>query len=65
VARAAVGAAEQDFAALARRVCARKFAHPPTTLAERARQSRFLEYRGFDADQIRYALGRTTDDEDL
>jgi regulatory protein len=30
---------------------------PPRSLAERAKQARFLQYRGFSADQIRAALG--------
>ncbi len=43
-----------QLAAQARR---RKFTgSPPKTLAERAKQSRFLQYRGFTADQIRTAV---------
>ena len=30
----------------------------PTDFRERARQSRFLQYRGFDAGQLARALGR-------
>ena len=31
-------------------------ADPPSDFRERARQARFLEYRGFSRDQIRAAL---------
>jgi regulatory protein len=47
-----------DWAQLARTVRARKFgAELPGSWAERGRQSRFLQYRGFSADHIRSALG--------
>lgn len=43
-----------DWRALAREVRTRRFgASPPKDFRERARQSRFLEYRGFTAEQIR------------
>jgi regulatory protein len=43
-----------DWRALAREVRVRRFgASPPTDFRERARQSRFLEYRGFTGEQIR------------
>jgi regulatory protein len=46
-----------DFAALARSVRARKFgAEIPKDRKERARQARFLQYRGFSTDHIRAAL---------
>jgi regulatory protein len=46
-----------DWAAMAAEVRARKFgAAPPKGLPERAKQARFLQYRGFSADQIRAAL---------
>ena len=32
-------------------------------MAERAKQVRFLQYRGFTAEQIRIALGTSCDDE--
>lgn len=52
-----VGAAERDWAALAAEVRRRKFgAELPRTAAERAKQARFLQYRGFNSDQIRAAL---------
>jgi regulatory protein len=47
-----------DWRALARELRARKFgADPPDSWAERARQARFLQYRGFSSDHIRSALG--------
>ena len=62
---AALADAEHDWFAIARRVRQKKFPGGPASLDERARQTRFLEYRGFDSDQIRYALEDSTDDEDL
>jgi regulatory protein len=41
----------------ARGVWARKFAGPPASAAERARQMRFLAGRGFTAETIRVVLG--------
>ncbi len=47
-----------DFAALALAARARKFGPaPPASFREKARQARFLQYRGFSADDIRSALG--------
>jgi len=47
-----------DWHALARDTRVRKFgAEPPAEWAERVRQSRFLQYRGFSNDHIRSALG--------
>jgi regulatory protein len=46
-----------DWTRLAEQVRARKFgAGRPATLAERAKQARFLQYRGFTAEQIRAAF---------
>ena len=46
-----------DFAQLARQARARKFGPElPTDWKERARQARFLQYRGFSNDHIRVAL---------
>jgi regulatory protein len=51
-------AAGPDWKALARDVRERRFgAEPPEDWAERARQSRFLQYRGFSNDHIASALG--------
>ena len=55
---AGLEAAGEDWAALARDVRRRRFGlSPPGDYAERARQARFLQYRGFSADHIRAALG--------
>ena len=52
-----------DFTALCREVRARKFgARPPASWAERGRQGRFLQYRGFSSDDIRLATGQDPDD---
>jgi regulatory protein len=46
-----------DFVALARRTRSRKFGPEiPKDWKERARQARFLQYRGFSTDHIRAAL---------
>ncbi|NNF62531.1 MAG: regulatory protein RecX [Gammaproteobacteria bacterium] len=48
-----------DWIAQARQAKQKKFGDAaPADLRERARQTRFLEYRGFDAEQIRAVLGR-------
>jgi regulatory protein len=47
-----------DWQAVAGSVRRRKFgAAPPRSWAEKARQARFLQYRGFSADHIRAATG--------
>lgn len=54
---AALGAAEWDWEAAARRARIKRFGRPtPRDRVERAKQIRFLEYRGFAAAQIRAAL---------
>ncbi len=54
----ALEGAGQDWFALARDTRRRRFGgDPPTEWNERVRQSRFLEYRGFSSEQIRFALG--------
>ena len=51
-----------DFVALCREVRVRKFgAQPPASWAERGRQGRFLQYRGFSSDDIRLATGQDPD----
>ncbi|MGE0581878.1 MAG: regulatory protein RecX [Steroidobacteraceae bacterium] len=51
-------AAGPDFAALAAAARARKFgARPPGDFRDKARQARFLQYRGFSVDDIRSAFG--------
>ena len=45
-----------DWSALARKVCRAKFGpQAPDSWTERARQARFLQYRGFSSDHIRAA----------
>jgi regulatory protein len=53
----ALRCAEIDWVQLAREVRRRKFgAGVPRSLGERAKQARFLQYRGFDAEQLRAAF---------
>lgn len=52
-----------DFVALCREVRQRKFgARPPGSWAEKGKQARFLQYRGFSSDHIRLALGQDPED---
>jgi regulatory protein len=61
---AGLEAAGEDWTAIARDVRRRRFGvSPPGDYRERARQARFLQYRGFSADQIRAALGPGEDPE--
>ena len=54
----AVLASVGDWADIARQVRRRRFgAKPPASWAEKGRQARFLQYRGFSNDHIRSALG--------
>lgn len=57
--RAAMAAAEVDWRALAVEVHAKKFGRAPKSSAERARQYRYLQGRGFDSSQISAALKGT------
>ncbi len=58
-------AAGPDWAALAREVRSRRFGlTPPESWAEKAKQGRFLQYRGFSSDHIRSALGPDFESED-
>jgi|SRR5215469_8869901 len=51
-----------DWSALARKACRAKFgALPPQSWAQKARQARFLQYRGFSSDHIRAATGADPD----
>ena len=55
---AGLAAADEDWAGLARLARQRRFGvSPPGDYPERARQARFLQYRGFTGEQIRAALG--------
>jgi regulatory protein len=52
-----VGSTDRDWNQLANEVRRRKFgADLPRSQGERAKQARFLQYRGFNSDQIRAAL---------
>jgi regulatory protein len=54
-----------DFIALARATRSRKFGSEiPKDRKERARQARFLQYRGFSTDHIRAVLEGVPDDDD-
>lgn len=54
----AIDSARVDWHEAARTVRRKKFgAVAPQSFPERAKQARFLQYRGFSADQIRAALG--------
>lgn len=51
-------ASQTSWASVAREVRIRKFGlEVPETWAEKGRQARFLQYRGFSSDHIRAALG--------
>jgi regulatory protein len=55
-------AAGPDWGALAARVRVRRFGKaPPASWRDKARQMRFLQYRGFSADHIRAATGADPD----
>jgi regulatory protein len=61
----ALDATEVDWVRTAREARRRKFGvSPPGDYHERAKQARFLQYRGFSSDQIRAALGPGEDDLD-
>lgn len=49
---------EVDWDSVAADVRIRKFKVAPRSGAERAKQSRFLQYRGFSSEQIRAAMGK-------
>jgi regulatory protein len=54
----AVDASSAEWRARCAKVRRRRFGdEPPTEWKERGRQARFLQYRGFSADQVRAALG--------
>jgi len=56
------GLAVPDWVEIARKVRRAKFgARPPQDWTEKARQARFLQYRGFSADHIRAATGADPD----
>ena len=56
----ALAQCDADWNALARGVRAKKYGlDAPDSYKEKARQMRFLQYRGFDMEHIRYALGES------
>ena len=58
----ALDASGEDWPAQAREARRRKFGGtPPADFRQRAKQARFLQYRGFSADQVRAALGHADD----
>lgn len=60
---AAIAEADADWFEMARRVRSRKFGGElPGDFPEKARQMRFLQYRGFDADQVEAAVSSHGDD---
>ncbi|HKQ82386.1 MAG TPA: regulatory protein RecX [Steroidobacteraceae bacterium] len=61
----ALSGADVNWTQLAREVRRKRFgAAPPRTGAERAKQGRFLQYRGFDSDQIRAAFRGVSDSDE-
>jgi regulatory protein len=57
--------ADTDWVQAAREARRRKFGSAlPADHRERAKQARFLQYRGFSSDQVRAALGPDEDDPD-
>ena len=59
ITRLTITSREQEFES-ARAVWQRKFPSPPTSAAEKAKQMRFLQGRGFSSDTI-YRLFKSTD----
>ena len=56
--------AAANWGALARQVRIRKFGtRPPTDFPEKARQMRFLQYRGFDSEHVRRAVEASEQEE--
>lgn len=63
---ASLSQAELDWSELAARVRRRKFGDPaPKSYAERAKQMRFLQYRGFSSSQMRAAFDSPIDPIDV
>ncbi len=56
---------EYEWPKLACEVRSKKFKTRPRSFDERVRQARFMEYRGFHHEHIRYALDESVDDEDF
>jgi regulatory protein len=61
----ALQAAGVDFTAVARDVCRRRFgAAGPRDFADRVKRLRFLQYRGFSAEEARQAVGGADEPDD-
>jgi len=59
---AALEASGEDWCALARQIRRRKFGNAlPADFRDKARQMRFLQYRGFEQEQIQAAVGADDD----
>jgi regulatory protein len=57
--------AEVDFYETAASAFSKKFSAKAISLAEKARQQRFMEYRGFYSEHVKYALGNGIEDENI
>ena len=58
-------AAGVDFYETAASAFSKKFSAKAKSLAEKARQQRFMEYRGFFSEHVKYALGNGVEDENI
>lgn len=56
---------EIDWYEIANEVWRKKFGTPARDAKEKSKQIRFMQYRGFDHEQTRYALGQSLADEDI
>ncbi|MYM65109.1 regulatory protein RecX [Pseudomaricurvus sp. HS19] len=54
--RDTLASADVDWFEQSRLVLKKKFSRPPTDAAARAKCARYLQYRGFDYEQARYAI---------
>lgn len=61
----ALAEAEQDWFECAVKVYKKKFRSRPADFAERAKQMRFMQYRGFGHEHISYVLENHSDDENF
>ncbi|NVK73400.1 MAG: regulatory protein RecX [Oceanospirillaceae bacterium] len=63
LAKEAIANEDADWFELARQLKERRFGEDATKdFKEKAKQSRYLQYRGFDFEQIKYALSSKEDD---
>jgi regulatory protein len=54
-----------DFFQVAETACRKKFSRKATTLIEKSKQVRFMEYRGFYMEEINHAIRILNDDENI